>query len=126
MESQNSDVERESTKALDRQFTMFEQLHVIQLIKSTLSTLKLWCKDFNTSGTAPEQQGHFKTAGVIIENRLTYLEDGFKAAEGRARAALSMTQAYKQSVNPAETHLLHTPTDKRDSWKFGMRSSTIN
>jgi hypothetical protein len=107
IETANIDIEKESAKALFRQYVNVRQLSDVQLIVSCLNTFKSWCKDFNTSGTTPEQQKNFKTAGVIIENQLRYINDTLKTMEIEAKTTLSYTQAYKQSVIPPGTSFLH-------------------
>jgi hypothetical protein len=103
-EAENENTEKDSAKALARQYASLQQLWNLQEIQITLDTLKSWCRDFNQTASTAEQQEVFKTTSAIIENRLVYMKDRLSMAELSARTVLSATQAYKQSV-----HLLGIP-----------------
>jgi hypothetical protein len=101
MEANNVDIEAESNLALHRQHETVQCTEHIEQTLHEVSKMKSWCKKFDSCGNSPKVRELYKSAGLILLDHLSDLEDIFIHANIKNRKFQALTQAYKQSVKLA-------------------------
>ncbi len=101
MEANNVDIETESNLALQRQHQTVQWTENIERALHEISKRKLWCKGFDSCGSSSKERELYKSAGFILLDYLSDLEDIFIHANMKNRKSQALTQAYKQSVKLA-------------------------
>lgn len=100
-EPKNVDIEAESKLALHRQHWIVQFTEYIERALHEISNMKLWCKEFDSCGHGSKERELYKSAGFILLDYLSDLEDVFIHAKIRDRKSQPLAQAYKQSVKLA-------------------------
>jgi len=101
LEANNVDIEAESNLALHRQHVTIQCTKDIEQALHEVSKMKSWCKKFDSCGNSPKVRELYKSAGLILLDHLSDLEDIFIHANIKNRKFQALTQAYKQSVKLA-------------------------
>jgi hypothetical protein len=100
-EANNVDIEAESKLALHRHHMTAQCTADIEQALHEISKMKLWCKMFDSCGNSPKVRELYKSAGLILLDHLSDLEDLFIHANIENKKSQALTQAYKQSVKLA-------------------------
>jgi hypothetical protein len=66
-----------------------------------ISKMKLWCREFDSCGNSSKEREFYKSAGLILLDHLSNLEDIFIHANIKNRKTQALKQVYKQSVKLA-------------------------